>query len=90
MASGKGKNKHPHFLPIATRYLSLSSCHSALITGLPERRAAVPGAYPNVLQRSRFFASSSIINLMASGEMLDSPRSMVILSSLPVKANGTW
>jgi hypothetical protein len=39
--------------------------------------------------RSRFFASSSIMALIASGVMLVSPRSKAILSSLPVKAKGT-
>ena len=39
--------------------------------------------------RSRFFASASIIALMASGVMSVSPRSKVIFSSLPVNGNGT-
>ncbi len=44
---------------------------------------------PQAPHRSRFFAISSIIALIASGVMLVSPRSNVIFSSLPVNGNGT-
>ena len=55
---------------------------------LPGQRHGASEVLAVAPHRSRFFASSSIIALIASGVMLVSPRSKVIFSSLPVKGNG--